>query len=1088
MANWPRRQPHFSGGGVMRSWKSFSKKDRCPICSPHGRKGDAPCGHDGNRIEIVCTKALELGIQKGDQEGDYVAMKEVGGVQPGMFFVHQDHLKHDPNAPKKKQRKPQTREWVYRNKQGDPVVKVKRIDDENGKRIFQSRMTSKGHWTNGLGDLTHEDWVVLNYHKAVEARKQGKQIGILEGESCADVLESIKGLDIVPISFKGGTSGFNAYQLEFLIGYGHNTILFPDMDQPGVELMRKVQEVIGPCQWAYTDPDRGTWNRLPAAGGEDIVDWVEKGATKEQILAAIGPEREDVGRSNAAEQGNLFDQGAIAAKQINPRQDADDLKAQLMDLATQDLDGFDLDIELSKIASQFKKQPRNIRSLYLKVVDKLESAHEINEIEPEIYELLSGKKRQVDVYKIFHPKIAKAINLTDKKHLHGAASLALLSITGTLAKDVGIQLKNDWHERLIFYNLIIGASSIGKSRIMSKIMKPLRLMQEDINEETARLKEKLEEVEPEWQSLDRNEKRERKGTEEDPNHLKKLIHNQRLYFMDGTPEALDSYTARQPKGFGVLHYGDEASSVFDFDAYKTNSRKSKKDRMTAWGNGKQGAVRRQDLTKCYDFKGQRINILAGIQPKSLKENFPDFNVDRDGELSRLLKILIEEPSLSEKLKWDETTVDVSDVLLSIYKKVESFPDNVICRISRQAKEKFKKERERYITWQYRNRETKPAFAQWIAKMVSHLARTALALHILDCACDEGKDKLLVTEETMDRAIYFANILIANERHLQTIVTGCNESFKETKDRLLGKVHDIFEFIKTKGCTTLLAIRRKFQTRGRKKGINKKEAIAYVEQLERVTEKSTGLKGFVQLSRNDKGEITGIEYIEGEGGNGGSGGNGNGSTPPSNPEPGMSDFQMVVESKQYAEQVALPPPLSDPILEANHEPVSVGMVEQRSTEIATNSVAVLEKPPETQPTTAKGFGDAQTPVKVSTPQDDRDNPRFDSFKKTGSLYRIVKDHDNSSVLLTDEFIGFENTSKKIGSDPLKLKSVQCVVERISLEPQIYLVEELRYQNEEGKKVVLNTCPPGQIHSPLIHSPEVPLDQVIVFVYSDGVRDS
>ncbi|NEP29437.1 MAG: hypothetical protein F6K49_48835 [Moorea sp. SIO3I6] len=332
-------------------------------------------------------------------------MKEVGGVQPGMFFVHQDYLKHDPNAPKKKQRKAQTREWIYRNKQGNPVVKVRRVDPS--KRIRQSRMTSDGHWVSGLGNLTSKDWEVLNYQKAIEAMKRGERIAIAEGEPCVDLVNS---LGLVTITNKGGTSGFCAEQYEFLKGYPH-LVFVPDMDQPGIAHMQKIQEVTGSGQWLYSYPESGTWKHPPAAGGADIVDWVEDGATREQILAAIGSERTDIGKPKDPIQGNLFDQRANSGKAFGQSYLPSGELALLLhvEIVEPCLCGAERKGKISDIAKQAGWRNADVRSLLEDLETERDYRAEVAESRDENNELFAAQKKKLDLYSVLPKQLATAI-------------------------------------------------------------------------------------------------------------------------------------------------------------------------------------------------------------------------------------------------------------------------------------------------------------------------------------------------------------------------------------------------------------------------------------------------------------------------------------------------------------------------------------------------------------------------------------------------------------------------------------------------------------------------------------------------------
>ena len=72
---------------------------------------------------------------------------------------------------------------------------------------------------------------------------------------------------------------------------GLNLVLCPDLDVPGIRAMESIAVQYPTAQWAYAYPDSPAWQSPPKSSGVDFADWIDEGATDEQILATIGPRR-----------------------------------------------------------------------------------------------------------------------------------------------------------------------------------------------------------------------------------------------------------------------------------------------------------------------------------------------------------------------------------------------------------------------------------------------------------------------------------------------------------------------------------------------------------------------------------------------------------------------------------------------------------------------------------------------------------------------------------------------------------------------------------------------------------------------------
>ena len=1047
----------------MGKWKSFSMKDRCPICSTYGRKGDAPCGHDGHRIEINCCKALELGIRKGDQIGDYVAIKEVDGVQPGLYFVHKDHLKHDPDAPKKKQRKSQTREWIYYNKQKQPVVKVRRTDSANGKQIYQSRFTSEGHWVSGLGNLTSKDWEILNYHKAISVMEREQWIFIVEGETCVDALNS---LGFFAVTNKGGTSGFYPEQWEVLKGYS-KLVFVPDMDQPGVTHMKKIQEVTGPGKWIYCYPEVGTWKRLPKAGGVDIVDWIEwieeeatRGAPWEVILKVIADERLEVTDSANAVQCNLFDPGMTSRKVGgkgfgDPYMPSGELSILLhLEIVEPGLSGSERKGKISDIAKQAGWRNADVRSL----LEDLELEHEyradVKDSREENNELFAAQNRTLDLYSVLPQRLATPIIRAAQAGGLDPMMIfqPLLAGVGTVMSKRVIKITNKFIQSPIVWPISVAGPGSGKSPAAAIGLNALRDREESYRLDYKDAEKQLKILQANWDSKSKDEKAAAIGTNEDPEEFKENNKRRRLMVNgSATPEAVERILGEQPKHSILLQTFDELLKLASMDRYNKDKNTYAETLLELWGGLTLGDIDRVNEKSSRFLNYHSINLYGGVQTNRINQLF-DFQHDANGMLGRVLPSLYKRPKNFGILQRSEVNID--ELLDGLYgyflKEHETKGSLLVSRLSSEAEQKFDTYYKQYSDLLAEKEESNPVMSQVYSKMRVHLARLALILHGIECYFDRSKDINIVDGSTIERAAILVSYYIDQIKLIQGLV--------KRRGNISGTLLKIHNKLQKTGKVTIRDVTNTWRNPKDIQGrMNAKKALILLEELA-----SMGIGCLV-------GKVLHLNPPENNEGNDKGGG-----SPPPGPLP--SDFPITGIERQVREQIKQAIDVSDsgavepvPVLvgagaqsgnshqamgEAPPKVIAIQNEQKAIVDIPSSpppesppistSVAVLDKPPETQQailgelpeiqqTSGKGFGQPQTEKKAQPNQDDRDHPRFKALeiKGTGKRYLIVQPKSSygssygltHTVLCTDEYAGLSVSALKVGDSPAVLTRVK-----------------------------------------------------------------
>jgi hypothetical protein len=81
----------------------------------------------------------------------------------------------------------QVRRWIYRDRQGHPLVRVCREDFGDGRTPKRWQEHWDGQkWVKGLGEIQREEIPIYKYQEITEAIAAGKTIFIAEGEPACD--------------------------------------------------------------------------------------------------------------------------------------------------------------------------------------------------------------------------------------------------------------------------------------------------------------------------------------------------------------------------------------------------------------------------------------------------------------------------------------------------------------------------------------------------------------------------------------------------------------------------------------------------------------------------------------------------------------------------------------------------------------------------------------------------------------------------------------------------------------------------------------------------------------------------------------
>jgi hypothetical protein len=177
--------------------------------------------------------------------------------------------------------------FPYKNNNGKEVVIVHRDDTSGSKKIWQDFPTidknSKGHKTQ-LKEVK-ANVLPYRYDEAVKKSEEtGLPIFIVEGELTC---ESVWALDLPCITFLGGSKQYRTNGDYSTLFRNKKLVLCPDRDEQGVAFMAEIANDNPGASWLYADPRSWEWDNLPPGNGYDLADYIEEGATKDDLLSSI---------------------------------------------------------------------------------------------------------------------------------------------------------------------------------------------------------------------------------------------------------------------------------------------------------------------------------------------------------------------------------------------------------------------------------------------------------------------------------------------------------------------------------------------------------------------------------------------------------------------------------------------------------------------------------------------------------------------------------------------------------------------------------------------------------------------------------
>jgi len=270
-----------------------SVKNPCPVC---GRTKDGDCRFTGDgRIFCHSHQHYKPGETLRGEDGQEWACvgNTTEGAGWGVFKVHEP-LEQSPRWQKPPRPKSE-KFYFYPDRNGNPLVRVKRIDGGDGTKKFYQQRWDGQQWRPKLGDLDRSLIPVYRHNGVKEAITRGEPILWVEGESTADLLWEI---GIAATTSLGGSGGFTKYGDYSQDVAGADLIICPDRDVKGLQYADQVAKTFGATRWIYAG-ESNEWEK--PSDGYDLADWIadlrsqglDNAAVKARILGAIGDRQEN---------------------------------------------------------------------------------------------------------------------------------------------------------------------------------------------------------------------------------------------------------------------------------------------------------------------------------------------------------------------------------------------------------------------------------------------------------------------------------------------------------------------------------------------------------------------------------------------------------------------------------------------------------------------------------------------------------------------------------------------------------------------------------------------------------------------------
>ncbi|MFG6104892.1 DUF3987 domain-containing protein [Leptothoe sp. EHU-05/26/07-4] len=689
---------------TMAQYQYSGRSNPCPICD---RTKDKDCRW--NEEVVFCHSHID----QDAQVNGYVYRGATNDGLWGQYFA----AAAQPTKPVRPRRK---QDYFYPSRDGQPLVKVTRVDQGTGSKYFVQKRWDGQEWVKKLTPEVKQQVPIYRYREVQRAISAGQTIWMVEGEGCADALWRV---GIPATTTLGGSKKYRSYGNYNADLKDARLVLCPDQDQVGLVHMAEINEDFPQAQWCYVYPDSWRWHNLSKHGGLDIADWITDGATAEQVRAAVGVRRQ------------LNSDPPSTSQSL----DVPALQAQIRDYLAQAPSELELSGQVVQWHREVGLSAKDLWSLIKPIQAELEQVEEKDERMAEISQLLKIGDYELQLEDYLHADLAEP--LTQIANWIGATPAAmlitLLPVAASLLQ-IGTELEIDagmgFYVPPILFTGLVAPSGSKKSPIQRQILKPLSRLQEEADQDYDWAVSEYEVDLREWEVTKKEERcdRPRKPTPRE------------YHTADATREALARIQSQQPTR-GLLVTPDELAGLFKGQNQYRNGRGNDKESLLTAFDGSGLKVDRASGFRI-SIPRTSLSITGTIQPDILRGMMGDFS-DASGQWARFLWCLL--PLKSAPFPRSTVRYDISERLYDVYRQLAELTPRCY-GLTPEAKTL-------YADWydqldQRRVTETHQGLQAVYSKMQGYTGRLALILHCLNASVDGCLPAEGVSAQTMTAAI------------------------------------------------------------------------------------------------------------------------------------------------------------------------------------------------------------------------------------------------------------------------------------------------------------------------------------------------
>jgi CRISPR-associated protein Cmr3 len=644
-----------------------------------------------------------------------------------------------------------TTHYLYPDRLGNPLVRVVRKDDGNGeKSIYQEHYNGK-QWVKGLGEVKRENIPIYRYTEVKQAITRGETIFIAEGEGKVDALWS---LGLPATCNIAGSEKWRPSDTQDLKGAA--VILCPDRDKPGIKHMESIFQDFPNAQWLYPFPDSPLWNHLPESRGADLKDWIDEGATKDQIIEAIG-EKRPLTPQKTEKSTNVVTHPKFSPKPL----EIDQLQESIDHLIKENVTGSNLEIKLSSIAREYGLTQQQITSIYKERVRENDRDLDKDDLFSDLDNIVKADSQRLDLSKILPEKLANAID--HHARLTGLRSEAYLTallsgLSSTLHPDTALSLypQTDWKVPPNLYSAIVALSGEGKSIIgRAMITDPLKAVIEgDDQDYDAKLSEYKAAI-ANYEMLKKSKNKD-DLTDSFPDGPPSKPTRRIRYFGSATGEGIARYAANS-QDKGMLLFKDELAGLFKSANQYRGGRGSDSEDILEYYDGTPPITLRADTEKTVVCRKILLSIYGTIQPGILEKLLGD-KEDSSGQWARFLFCQL--PPSSLDLDIDAAYPDLTPMLTDLYRQFDRLP-LANYDLSRPARVRFLQAANRLKL--LADGEQRPAMRNVLIKARGLIGRLALNLHLISSLFNGFTPSIEIGKEIVNAAIELTSFFINQVR-------------------------------------------------------------------------------------------------------------------------------------------------------------------------------------------------------------------------------------------------------------------------------------------------------------------------------------